>query len=371
MNSMQPLQYYIGLMSGTSMDGIDAVLATLSGTEWQGVSAHAFIAYPDELKQHLLALQTPAHNELAQAALLAQQLAQLNAQAVSAVLSHAQIKPETITALGCHGQTIRHAPQQHYSIQLMDWALLAELTGITTVGDFRSRDLAAGGQGAPLVPAFHQAVFASTQQSRVVLNLGGIANISVLPPCQPAFGFDTGPANMLMDAWVQLHWQQQYDHNGTLASNGQIIVSLLQSMLSDAYFAQPYPKSTGRDLFSLNWLNHYLSGRENPADVLRTLLELTAQTAFSAIISAAPHTECVYVCGGGSQNMLLMQTLRQLLSQHHITLHTTDALQLPAQLVEAAAFAWLAACWYQRQPVATHFATGAAGARIPGCGYWA
>ncbi|WP_239324059.1 anhydro-N-acetylmuramic acid kinase [Snodgrassella gandavensis] len=368
---MQSCQYYIGLMSGTSMDGIDAVLAKLTGTQWLGVCAHAFIAYPENLKRNLLALQTPAHNELAQAAVLAQELAHLNAQAVSAVLIEAEIEAQAITALGCHGQTIRHAPEQHYSIQLMDWALLAELTGITTVGDLRSRDLAAGGQGAPLVPAFHQAVFANEQHSRVVLNLGGIANISVLQPQQPAFGFDTGPANMLMDAWVQHHWQQEFDYNGTLASQGQIIEPLLQAMLSHDYFSQPYPKSTGRDLFSFDWLNQYLTGQENPADVLRTLLELTAQTAVNAIINAAPATNNVYVCGGGSQNRLLMHTLAQLLEQHQISLHSTDNLQIPAQLVEAAAFAWLAACWYQRQPVATHHATGAAGARILGCGYWA
>jgi anhydro-N-acetylmuramic acid kinase len=371
MNNMHSFQYYIGLMSGTSMDGVDAVLATLVGTQWQGVCAHAFIAYPETLRQRLLALQTPAHNELAQAAVLAQELAHLNAQAVKTVLTEASIEASAITALGCHGQTIRHAPEQHYSIQLMDWALLAELTGITTVGDFRSRDLAAGGQGAPLVPAFHQAVFASEQHTRVVLNLGGIANISVLHPQQPAFGFDTGPANMLMDAWVQHNWQQKFDYNGTLASQGQIIEPLLQAMLNHSYFRQPYPKSTGRDLFSFDWLNQYLTGQENPTDVLRTLLELTAQTAVTAIISAAPATNDVYVCGGGSQNQLLMYSLAQLLRQHRISLHSTDTLQLPAQLVEAAAFAWLAACWYQRQPVATHHATGAAGARIPGCGYWA
>lgn len=371
MKSMQSFQYYIGLMSGTSMDGIDAVLARMAGTQWLDVCAQAFIAYPEPLKQRLLALQTPAHNELAEAAVLAQELAHLNAQAVRAVLSEARIEAQSVTALGCHGQTIRHAPKQHYSIQLMDWALLAELTGITTIGEFRSRDLAAGGQGAPLVPAFHQAVFASEKYCRVVLNLGGIANISVLQPQQPAFGFDTGPANMLMDAWVQHNWQQEFDYHGTLASKGQIIEPLLQAMLSHSYFSQPYPKSTGRDLFSFAWLNQYLTGQENPADVLRTLLELTAQTAVNAIINAAPATHSVYACGGGSQNRLLMQTLTQLLEKYRITLHRTDTLQLPAQQVEAAAFAWLAACWYQRQPVATHHATGATGARILGCGYWA
>ena len=370
MNSTPSFQYYIGLMSGTSMDGIDAVLTKLSGTQWLGVCAHAFVAYPETLRQQLLSLQIPQQNELAQAAILAQQLARLNAQAVSTVLSTAQTEARAVTALGCHGQTIRHVPEQHYSIQLMDWALLAELTGITTVGDFRSRDLAAGGQGAPLVPAFHQAVFADEKQCRVVLNLGGIANISVLQPHQQAFGFDTGPANMLMDAWVQQNWQQEFDFNGTLAAQGRTIEPLLQAMLSHAYFSQPYPKSTGRDLFSFDWLSQYLNGQENPADVLRTLLELTAHSAVNAIINAAPDAGSVYACGGGAQNLLLMQTLAQQLDLHRISLYSTDTLQLPAQLVEASAFAWLAACWYQRQPVATHYATGAHGARIPGCGYW-
>ena len=253
----------------------------------------------------------------------------------------------------------------------MDYALLAELSGITTVGDFRSRDLAAGGQGAPLTPAFHQAVFAHPQHSRVVLNLGGIANISVLPHSGAAFGFDTGPANMLMDAWVQQHWQQPYDADGRLAAQGQVLPDLLQQLLAHAYFRQPYPKSTGRDLFSLAWLHDYLNGNEAPADVLRTLLALTAHSVVDAIAAAAPDAGDIYACGGGTANALLMQQLADLLAEHHTRLHTTAALQLPPQQVEAAAFAWLAACWQHRTPVAVHHATGATGARILGAGYWA
>lgn len=367
---MQQTRYYIGLMSGTSLDGIDAVIAKLIDTRFQAVCNHAFVPYPTELRQQLLALQIPAVDELNKAALLAQQLAKLNAQAVKAVLANSHLSAEDITALGCHGQTIRHVPDNHYSIQLINCALLAELSGITTIGDFRNQDLAAGGQGAPLVPAFHQAVFAHQQNSRVVLNLGGIANISVLQPHQAPFGFDTGPANMLMDAWVQQNWQKNYDVDGILASSGQILPKLLNNMLQHPYFSQPFPKSTGRDLFNLNWLNHYLSGDEKPVDVLRTLLQLTAQTVVEAIITAAPSVLSIYICGGGAHNTLLRQTLSQLLQKHNISLHLTDDLQLPAQLVEAAAFAWLAACWYQRQPVPVHHATGAAGARILGCGYW-
>lgn len=361
--------YYIGLMSGTSMDGIDAILAQLCGTSWQGVAAHAFIPYDQPLKQVLLALQAPSGNELAKAALLAQQLAQLNARAVRTLLQTTHLKPADIRAIGCHGQTIRHNPENHYSIQLMDLALLAELTSITTIGDFRSRDLAAGGQGAPLVPAFHQAVFADAAQTRVVLNLGGIANISVLKPQLPAFGFDTGPANMLMDAWVQQHWQQSYDNQGILAQQGKILPALLTTLLAHPYFSQPYPKSTGRDLFNLSWLQHYLHGDEAKTDVLRTLLELTIQTISQAIMQAAPDTTEVFACGGGAANTLLMQLLQKKLIHHSITLKSTDALKLPAQWVEASAFAWLAACWCHRQSIDIHHATGARGARILGCGY--
>ena len=362
---------FIGLMSGTSMDGVDAVLAAFHGSQWQGARAHAFVPYSGSLKAELLALQDSHADELHRSALLAQQLAKLNAQAVAAVLAQAHTDAAQIAAIGCHGQTIRHAPQHGYSLQLMDYALLAELSGITTVGDFRSRDLAAGGQGAPLTPAFHQAVFAHPQHSRVVRNLGGIANISVLPHSGAAFGFDTGPANMLMDAWVQQHWQQPYDADGRLAAQGQVLPDLLQQLLAHAYFRQPYPKSTGRDLFSLAWLHHYLNRDEAPADVLRTLLALTAHSVADAIAAAAPDAGDIYACGGGTANALLMQQLADLLAEHHTRLHTTAALQLPPQQVEAAAFAWLAACWHHRTPVAVHHATGATGARILGAGYWA
>lgn len=363
--------YFIGLMSGTSMDGVDAVLARFDGTRWLGSAAHTFVPYDAALKRSLLALQNSGPDELAQSALLAQTLAKLNAKAVFTLLTENRLPAQAITALGCHGQTIRHMPQQHYSIQLMDWALLAEHSGITTVGDFRSRDLAAGGQGAPLVPAFHQAVFATADTTRVVLNLGGIANISVLSPQRPPFGFDTGPANMLMDAWTMKNWQQPYDANGRLAAQGQILPDLLAQLMAHPYFHQPYPKSTGRELFALSWLNSYLHGNENTHDVLRTLLQLTAQSAVDAVMAAAPQTQTVYACGGGVHNRLLMQTLQTLLATHGMALTTTAALNLPAQQVEAAAFAWLAACWYHRCPVPVHTATGADGARILGCGYWA
>lgn len=363
-------QYYIGLMSGTSMDGVDAVLASFESTTWQQAHAHAFVPYSPSLKADLLALQEPGHGELHRAALLAQTLAQLNAQAVADVLASANKHAAQIVAIGCHGQTIRHAPEHGYSIQLMDYARLAELTHISCVGDFRGRDLAAGGQGAPLAPVFHHAVFAHPEQNRVVLNLGGIANISVLPAHnQPPFGFDTGPANMLMDAWVATHWQQAYDANGRLAAQGKVLPDLLHAMLKHPYFSRPHPKSTGRDLFSLLWLREFLSGNETPANVLRTLLALTAHSATDAIIRTAPHTDTVYACGGGVHNPVLMEALAEQLQTHAIHLDTTAALQLPPQQVEAATFAWLAACWHTRTPLFMQPITGAAGERILGCGY--
>lgn len=368
---MTQTAYHIGLMSGTSMDGVDAVLAAFDGSRWLGACGHAFVPYSGSLKQSLLALQHSSSDELHRSRLLAQQLADLNAQAVAAVLANTGMAAAAITSIGCHGQTIRHAPEHGYSLQLMDYARLAERSGITTVGDFRSPDLAAGGQGAPLTPAFHQALFAADGQTRVVLNLGGIANISVLPPAEPGFGFDTGPANMLMDAWVMRHWQQAYDADGRLAASGRLLPDLLAALLDHPYFARPHPKSTGRDLFSLPWLQGYLKGSEAPADVLHTLLHLTARSVADAVCRTVRRPVAVYACGGGTANRLLMQVLADCLQTGGHTLDTTATLGVPPQQVEAAAFAWLAACWCQRTPVAVHHATGAAGARILGCGYWA
>ena len=253
-------QLYIGIMSGTSMDGADAVLIRMDGGKWLGAEGHAFIPYPDRLRRKLLDLQDTGTDELHRSRILSQELSRLYAQTVAELLCSQNLAPYDITAVGCHGQTVRHTPEHGYSVQLADLPLLAELTQIFTVGDFRSRDLAAGGQGAPLVPAFHEALFRNDKETRVVLNIGGIANISVLPPDTPAFGFDTGPGNMLMDAWTQAHWQLPYDKNGAKAAQGNILPQLLDRLLAHPYFSQPHPKSTGRELFALNWLETYLGG---------------------------------------------------------------------------------------------------------------
>lgn len=363
-------QLYIGLMSGTSMDGVDAVLVRMNGNRWLAAEAHAFTPYPGRLKQDLLALQNAGFNELHNSMMLAQELSRLYAETVHQLLDKTQLHADRITAIGCHGQTVRHAPESGYSIQLGNLPLLAELTGITTVGDFRSRDLAAGGQGAPLVPAFHQALFRSDTETRVVLNIGGIANISVLPPHQPAFGFDTGPGNMLMDAWVQHIWHQPYDENGIKASQGKVLPELLATLLSHPYFSQPYPKSTGRELFSLSWLLPQLSDGLNPHDVLKTLLEYTAQTIADAVLYAAPEVRNIFVCGGGIQNSSLMESLKQHFSAQNIRLHSSLALNLDPQWMEAAAFGWLAACWINRIPSNPYHATGAHKPCILGAGYY-
>ncbi len=367
----QDSQLYIGIMSGTSMDGADAVLIRMQDGRWLAAEGHAFLPYPERLKTDLLALQNSGGNELHRSMLLAQELSRLYAETVAHLLSQQGLTPACITAIGCHGQTVRHAPEHGYSIQLADLPLLAELSGITTVGDFRSRDLAAGGQGAPLVPAFHQALFGSPDETRVVLNIGGIANISILPPDAPAQGFDTGPGNMLMDAWVRHIWQENYDENGRKAAAGQILPDLLDNLLSHPYFALTPPKSTGRELFSLDWLLPQLSGNENPHNVLRTLLEYSARSINEAIAHYAPQAENIYVCGGGIQNSALMQRLQTLMQPQQATLHSSAALSLDPQWVEAATFGWLAACWVNRLPSNPHHATGATKACILGAGYYA
>ena len=363
-------QLYIGIMSGTSMDGADAVLIAMNGNSWQGALAHSFLPYSDSLKQQLLDLQNASDNELHRSMLLAQELSVLYAQTVQQLLENEQLNSQAISAIGCHGQTIRHAPEHSYSIQLANLSVLAERTDILTVGDFRSGDLAAGGQGAPLVPAFHSALFHHPQENRILINIGGIANISVLPANLPAFGFDTGPGNMLMDAWVYQHWQQPFDANGEKAAQGQVLPDLLAQLLAHPYLQQPHPKSTGRDLFSLAWLEGYLNGNEDPYNVLRTLLEYTAQTIINAIISTIVDAQNVYICGGGIRNSVLMGRLETMLTTHKIQIQSTAVLNLNPQWVEAAAFGWLAACWVNRVPSNPHHATGARKPCILGAGYF-
>ena len=364
---MENNELYIGIMSGTSMDGADAVLIEMRNMCWQRAIAHSFLPFSDSLKMRLLDLQNIGENEIHRSQILAIELSELYAQLVKNLLNNNKLSKESIHALGCHGQTIRHMPQFGYSIQLVNLPLLAERTGILTVGDFRNRDIASGGQGAPLVPAFHHALFATENETRVLLNIGGIANISVLE--HEPFGFDTGTGNMLIDAWVQHIWQQPYDAYGKKAARGRVLPELLARLKAHEYFRQPYPKSTGRELFSLSWLQTYLSGKETAYDVLRTLVQFSADTIAEAIFQAAPTTKNVFVCGGGIRNDTLMHCLNEQLIAHGIAWHSTQDLQLNPQWVEAAAFAWLAACWLHRVPSNPRQATGAHQAVVLGSGY--
>jgi anhydro-N-acetylmuramic acid kinase len=374
--------YYIGLMSGTSLDGADGVLVDFSGPRLRVVAA-ATEPFAGPLRAELLALNSPTDNELHRAALAGNQLAALYARVVSALLAQAAaqgIRKEQIQAIGAHGQTVRHQPERvsgepagvGYTLQLGNPALLAELTGVDVVADFRSRDVAAGGQGAPLVPAFHQGVFSRTDSAVAVLNLGGISNLSLLPPkgsSDPVLGFDCGPGNALMDAWCQQHTGQPFDGGGAWAASGKLIPALLASLLNEAYFSKPPPKSTGRDLFSLTWLAEKLTPfvAERPQDIQNTLTEFTASACMAGVNSYGKDSKELIVCGGGAFNQHLMQRLHAGL----LGLRVSSSAQhgLPPLQVEAAAFAWLARQAVRREPGNLASVTGAAGPRVLGALY--
>ncbi|QEK95174.1 anhydro-N-acetylmuramic acid kinase [Achromobacter insolitus] len=375
MNSSPPSQHqdtqlYIGLMSGTSVDGVDGVLVRLGDGQPPAVQASASLPMPADLRRELLALNQSGDDELTRAALAANSLARLYAQAVAALLQHAGVAAGDVAAIGAHGQTVRHRPDLGYTVQLNAPALLAELTGIDVVADFRSRDVAAGGQGAPLVPPFHAAIFGAPQ-GRAVLNLGGIANVTLLEPGHAPRGFDTGPANVLLDGWCQRHLGQAYDADGRWAATGQVLAPLLEQLISsEPWFALPPPKSTGRDLFNMQWLDERLAAFDGPKpapqDVQATLQRLTARTVANAIDAAAASTQEVFVCGGGARNTGLMRELAYCLQR---PVRPTDALGVPAQEVEALAFAWLAQAFMQRRPAGLPAVTGARGPRILGALY--
>jgi len=356
-------------MSGTSLDGVDAALTEFDDTDQtlcRVVHTHS-LPYSDELRAELHALHTPSQNELERTAVAGNILAKLYAEVVNQLLAKANIHKSQIVAIGCHGQTIRHRPELGFTLQIGNPALLAELTGITVIADFRSRDIAAGGQGAPLVPAFHQAVFAHNALNRIVINIGGIANLSYLPVDGEVIGFDSGPGNMLMDAWTEHHLHQRYDESGKWADTGQIIEPLLQQLLAEPYFEQSPPKSTGRDLFNWQWLEQHLSPAYLPQDVQRTLLELSAQSIANAVLQYCPKVDEVFLCGGGAHNRALFQCLQQLL--HPVKIRLTDELGIGVGWVEPAAFAWLARQTIIKAPGNLPAVTGAQGQRVLGAVY--
>lgn len=379
---------YIGMMSGTSLDGMDAVLCQFHDSHdlnAQTVKPMQLLAtyskdFPPLLREVLLALSQPngvkeltaqinepttqsnnepnsqSNSELDWFGWASKKYGEFASEVVNALLQQANVEAESILAIGCHGQTVRHRPQMGFSLQLLDANIIAERTGISVVSDFRRRDMAVGGQGAPLVPAFHQALFANPDSTRVLLNLGGIANITVLPAntssenTSPVVGYDTGPANLLLDAWTALHTNESYDAKGTWAQSGQVIEPLLNQLLEHPFFNRAYPKSTGREDFNIEWLQNELQNfdkasahiRYSSADVQATLTELTAISACDQINQFIKNDEssAVYVCGGGSLNDYLMTRLQAHLPRCEVK--TTNALGLEPTWVEAVAFAWLA-----------------------------
>ena len=359
---------YIGLMSGTSLDGVDGALVDFSQDGVRSLG-DAYVAFPASLRADLMALQAPGHNEIEREALAANALVRHYADCVGSLLAQAGIGPDAVAAIGAHGQTIRHRPELGFTRQLNNPALLAELSGIDVIADLRSRDVAAGGQGAPLVPAFHQALFNAPGQTRVVANIGGISNISVLQADGTVTGYDSGPGNALMDGWILRHQEQPYDADGAWAASGKVIPVLLADLLDEPYFNLPAPKSTGRDLFHADWLASKLAAYPNaqPADVQATLTQLTAASLAQAILRDGAQADTVFVCGGGAYNASLMAALAQELPGMAVA--STQALGVAPNQVEALAFAWLAWRFTQRKPGNLPAVTGARGLRVLGALY--
>lgn len=361
------MQLFIGIMSGTSLDGVDVALCQFESNTCEVVSTH-FLPYPNALKRSLLALHSSDINELETALLLGNQLAHLYANAVKSLLVASNHNIHEIAAIGCHGQTIRHRPELGYTLQIGNNALLAELTGITVIGDFRSRDIAAGGQGAPLVPAFHQAIFGSKKLNRAIINIGGIANITYLAKTGKVLGFDSGPGNMLLDAWAKLKIGKDFDADGAWAATGVVHESFLSNMLTEPYFALPPPKSTGRDLFNDDWLKqHILYPHTRPQDIARTLVELTATTICQALNKYCPNVDEVYLCGGGARNSVFVNSLKSILQGTPVL--NSDALGIGMDWLEAAAFAWLAKQTLAGKTSNLPAVTGAKGLRVLGAIY--
>lgn len=359
---------YLGVMSGTSLDGIDIALTDLSGQPQ--LLAHYFSPLPEALRSELLALCQSGPDELARQAMAGNAWAECVATGIKQLLAEQNLTAADICAIGSHGQTVRHEPARGFSVQIGAPALLAELTGISVVADFRSRDIAAGGQGAPLVPAFHQQLFADDIEVRALVNIGGFSNLTLLTPGAAVQGFDCGPGNALMDAWIRLHRGQDYDAEGTWAASGHVNHTLLTQLLEDPFFAQRGPKSTGREYFHPAWLQAQLKrfGEKLEAvDIQATLCALTAHCISQALLAQQPQCQRLLVCGGGAHNRQLMALLQQALPA--ISVDTTQALGADPDWLEAMAFAWLAKCCVDGTPGNRPAVTGARGLRVLGAIY--
>ena len=340
---MSSANIYIGLMSGTSIDAVDAVAVKFAGGDIELIDSHSE-AIPQKLKQQILDLCQPPNDSVQLLGETDHRLGKLYAETTLSLIAKAQLKTSHISAIGCHGQTIRHSTPSEgnipFSLQIGDANILAAKTGVPVVADFRRKDMALGGQGAPLVPAFHQYAFTSSKANRAIVNIGGISNISLVPSNGNCSGFDTGPGNLLMDLWTQTHLGTRYDNNGDWAANGNTHQALLEHMKSCEFFSLPAPKSTGRELFNHHWLSTQLQQFTDiaPQDVQATLLGLTAETISDAILGTDIPVDEVYICGGGAYNGELMTTL----AKHLPRVNTTETLGIAPDLVEASAFAWLA-----------------------------
>ena len=367
---------YIGVMTGTSMDGVDIVAASFDPLQ---LHATLTLAFDPDLRNELMALTLPDDNEIDRMGKADVALAKMIGEGINTLIEQHQLDRGQIRAIGSHGQTIRHRPEHGFTLQIGDPNIITEITKIPVVSDFRRRDMAAGGQGAPLVPAFHQALFQHESIHRVILNLGGIANVSLLPAGAPeqVSGFDTGPANILMDAWCHRYTGQPYDENGNWAGYGQPIRNLLERLQAHEFFAKEPPKSTGREDFNLDWLDDQLMDWRNdelaydeledtPENVQATLLKLTTRAIKKAIYRSGMDTGEVYVCGGGAYNSQLLEQLRWRLRKHQWTVQSTADLGLSPTWVEATAFAWLAMRFVEHLSGNLPAVTGADGYRILG-----
>lgn len=361
------MPHYLGVMSGTSLDGLD--IALVRQEDRPTLLAHHYLPMPAALRAELLALCASGPDELARAATAEQQWVELAAEGIHELLKREQLSPDDIRAIGSHGQTVRHEPARGFTVQIGNPALLAELTGIEVVADFRRRDVAAGGQGAPLVPAFHEALFDTQDNPCAVLNVGGFSNLSLIEPGQEVRGFDCGPGNVLLDAWIGKVRGETFDRNGAWAASGLLNEALLLRLMSDPYFAGRGPKSTGRELFNLHWLESHLAALPPlpAADVQRTLLELTVRSITESLQQAQSDTAELLVCGGGAHNGALMQRLQALLPSCQVA--STATRGVPPDWVEAMAFAWLAHCCLERIPANRPSVTGARGVRVLGAIY--
>ena len=356
-------------MSGTSLDGIDIAVTEILPPRQVRLLGACCIPFPGSLRTDLLALCSPGANEIYRAGITGQAWARLAASGVTALLEQLQLSPRAIVAIGSHGQTVRHHPQHGFSLQIGAPALLAELTGIDVISDFRSRDIAAGGEGAPLVPAFHDWLLRDPAVTRTLINVGGFANLTIMRPGESATGFDSGPGNVLLDYWIHLHQGKPYDHAGEWARSGTFLPELLDSMLRDDYFQRTGPKSTGREYFNPQWLHQKLGEYSDaaPEDVQATLVELTARSIALAANRYALDSQALYLCGGGARNTLLIERLAYHLPDTQVL--TTSELGVDPDWMEAMAFAWLAWRYSERQPGNLPAVTGAAGERILGALY--